>query len=71
MPYDKAMIESFLTNLKLEISDGRPLPSREQARTAIFEYIELLTNRAQPHSALGYATPLQIEQQYEQIKQYK
>ncbi|WP_449467350.1 transposase [Stenotrophomonas humi] len=66
MPYDNAMIESFFANLKLEINDGRPFASREAARTAIFEYIELFYNRARLHSALGYTTPLQIEQQYQQ-----
>lgn len=68
MPYDNAMIESFFANLKLEINDGRPFPNREAARTAIFEYIELFYNRARLHSALGYTTPLQIEQQYQQVR---
>ena len=67
MPYDNSMIESLLANMKLEINDGRPFPSREAARTAVFEYIELFYNRARLHSALGYTTPLQAEQQYQQV----
>lgn len=55
--YENAMIETFLANLKLEINDCRPLPSREAARMAIFEYIELFYNRARLHSALDYITP--------------
>jgi putative transposase len=68
MPYDNAMIESFFANLKLEINDGRPFENREAARTAIFEYIEVFYNRARLHSGLGYTTPLQAEQQYQQVR---
>ena len=59
MPYDNAMIE---------INDGRPFENREAARTAIFEYIEVFYNRARLHSGLGYTTPLQAEQQYQQVR---
>ena len=68
MPYDNALIESFFANLKLEINDGRPFENREAARTAIFEYIEVFYNRARLHSGLGYTTPLQAEQQYQQVR---
>ena len=67
MPHDNAMIESFFANLKLEINDGPPFENREAARTAIFEYIEAFYNRARLHSGLGYTTPLQAEQQYQQV----
>lgn len=36
--------------------------------TAIFEYVEVLYNRARLHSALSHTTPLQIEKQYQQAR---
>ncbi|MGE8226633.1 MAG: integrase core domain-containing protein [Stenotrophomonas sp.] len=44
VPYDNAMIESSFAKLKLEMNNGYPFPSREAARTAIFEYTELFYN---------------------------
>jgi transposase InsO family protein len=41
------------------------LCTREEARTAIFDYIELFYNRKRIHQSLGYSTPEQIERQYE------
>lgn len=41
MPYDNAMAESFFATLKLEIRDGKPFASREAARMAVFEYVEV------------------------------
>ncbi|MGH8660270.1 MAG: IS3 family transposase [Burkholderiales bacterium] len=37
--------------------------SRDEARTAIFDYIELFYNRKRIHQSLGYRTPEQIERQ--------
>ena len=38
---------------------------REEARQAIFEYIEVFYNRQRTYSALDYTTPVQYEQQFE------
>jgi transposase InsO family protein len=35
--------------------------TREEARTAIFDYIESFYNRTRLHSALGYQSPLDYE----------
>jgi len=35
--------------------------TRAQARSAVFEYIELFYNRQRRHSALGYLCPNQFE----------
>lgn len=60
-PYDNAPKESFFSRLKNELIHGRPLATRRQARSAIFEYIEVFYNRQRLHSALGYRSPLQFE----------
>jgi putative transposase len=36
--------------------------THEQARTAVFEYIEVFSNRQRCHSANGYLAPLAYEQ---------
>jgi transposase InsO family protein len=59
--YDNAMIESFFATLKTECV-AAPFESREQARTAIFEYIEVWYNRQRLHSSLGYLSPVEFEQ---------
>jgi transposase InsO family protein len=60
--YDNAMKESFFATLKTECA-SQPFASRAQARTAVFEYIEVFYNRQRLHSALGYLSPEQFEQQ--------
>ncbi|HEY5671618.1 MAG TPA: IS3 family transposase, partial [Anaerolineales bacterium] len=36
--------------------------TRAQARTTIFEYIEVWYNRHRLHSSLGYLSPVEFEQ---------
>jgi transposase InsO family protein len=66
--YDHAMIESFWATLKEECSEKRCFPSRNEAKTAIFEYIEVYYNRKRRHSSLGYLSPAHYEKQGEQRK---
>jgi transposase InsO family protein len=61
--YDNAVAESFFSNLKNEVVHHRDFHTREQARTAIFDYIELFYNRARLHQTLGYRTPLEVERE--------
>jgi transposase InsO family protein len=61
--YDNAMKESFWATLKAECV-VQPFATRAQARTAIFEYIEVFYNRQRLHSSLGYFTPDEFEQLY-------
>ena len=58
--YDNAMSESFWATLKSECATG-PFATRAEARTTIFEYIEVFYNRQRLHSALGYRSPAQFE----------
>lgn len=62
-PYDNALLESCIGTLKTECADY-VFPSRRVARTEIFRYVEGWYNRRRLHSALGYLSPEQFEQQY-------
>jgi putative transposase len=59
--YDNAMVESFFRTLKVELIYGRKFKTREEARTAIFEFIEVWYNRQRLHSSLDYMTPENYE----------
>ena len=59
--YDNAVAESFFATLKTELLHRHTWPTRRQARTAIFEYIEAFYNRARRHSTLGYLSPADYE----------
>jgi len=54
---DNAISESFVSTLKCELVHRRRFPSREAARSAVFEYLEAFYNRRRLHSSLGYLSP--------------
>ena len=59
--YDNAFAESFFHTLKVELVHRRDFKTRQEAMTAIFEYIEVWYNRQRIHSSLGYKTPVEYE----------
>jgi len=59
--YDNAVAESFFGTLKAECVTHQ-FATHAQARTAIFEYIEVWYNRQRLHSSLGYLSPMAFEQ---------
>lgn len=59
--FDNALVESFFATLKCELLHGEPWPTKEAAKTAIFEYIECSYNRRRRHSSLGYVSPVEYE----------
>ena len=59
---DNAMAESFVSTLKAELVSRLEFPSRQAARTAIFEYLETFYNTRRLHSALGYRSPADFEE---------
>lgn len=61
--YDNAHMESFWGTLKAELLAGRTFATRAEARLAIFEYVEVFYNRVRLHSALGYLSPVDFENQ--------
>ena len=60
--YDNAAMESFWSTLKSELIHDLAFQDLPQARSAIFEYIEVFYNRRRLHSALGYQSPVEFEQ---------
>lgn len=61
--WDNAVVESFFATLKTELLvPAHPYPTRQDVRTAIFEYVEGFYNRSRRHSTLGYLSPVEFEQ---------
>ena len=60
--FDNAMMESFFSSLKKELVHLMTFHSKDQARRAIFEYIEIFYNRQRRHSALNQKSPLEYYQ---------
>lgn len=60
-PYDNAPAENFFSCLKCECTNFYYFKSRDEAKLAIFEYIEIYYNRQRRHAALGWITPVQYK----------
>ena len=60
--YDNAAMESFFHTLKVELIHRERYPTRQEAKGAIFEYIETYYNRKRRHSAIEYKIPMLFEQ---------
>jgi transposase InsO family protein len=59
--YDNAVTESFFHTLKTELVYFENYKTKQEARTSIFEYIEVFYNRKRIHSSIGYLTPEEFE----------
>jgi len=64
-PYDNASCESFMKTLKREEIHANQYDDLEPLRANIAEFIEQYYNRQRLHSALGYRSPEEFEQQAE------
>jgi putative transposase len=64
--WDNAVAESFFATLKVELVYRCQWRTRAEARSALFEYLELFYNRQRRHSALGYLSPYAFEQHHNQ-----
>jgi putative transposase len=64
--FDNAACESFFATLKTELVHTRAWPTRQAARTAIYDYIEVFYNRRRRHSALDYLSPTEYERSHHQ-----
>ena len=60
--WDNAPAESFFHTLKTELVHQRHYTNKEEAKSDLFHYIEGYYNTRRIHSAIGYLTPLQMEQ---------
>lgn len=63
--YDNAMAESFFGALKNERVNRTEYPTREHARKDIARYIEFRYNTKRLHSSLGYNTPREVREMFE------
>lgn len=63
--YDNAFAESYFASLKAEsFPDHGVFETRNQAKLAIFDYIETFYNRRRRHSSLGMLSPAQALELY-------
>ena len=61
--YDNSMIEAFWSRMQVELLDPKRWNTRLELANAIFEYLEIWHNRRRRHSALGWLTPIEFENQ--------
>jgi putative transposase len=59
--FDNAAIESYHATIEKELLRGRSFRTRQEARSAVFDWIECWYNRERRHSRLGYRSPDQFE----------
>ncbi len=55
--HDSAVAESFFATLENEMYSLRNWDTRDEARHAVFEFIEARCNRQRLHSTIGYEIP--------------
>jgi putative transposase len=63
--YDNAMAESFFATLEMELIARSAFRTHDEARFAIFDFIESWYNASRRHSALGHLSPMEFERQHE------
>jgi transposase InsO family protein len=62
--WDHAVMEAFWASLAKECVNRVRFESRQEARSAIFEYLECFYNPMRLHSTLAYVSPLAQKQAY-------
>jgi transposase InsO family protein len=61
--WDNAVAESFFATLELELIAGAQWKTRDEARRAVFQFIETWYNLERRHSTLGYQSPATYERE--------
>ena len=59
--WDNAVSESFFHTLKTELTHHVNFKTKEEAKSALFEYIEVFYNRQRMHSSNDYLSPVAYE----------
>jgi len=60
--WDNAVVESFNATIKTELIHRTAWKTREEARAAIYKYIETWYNSTRLHSTLGFRSPVEFEE---------
>jgi putative transposase len=60
--WDNVPAESFFKTLKTEMVYHREFKGKQEAKLAIFEFIEVWYNRKRRHSSLEYLSPKAFEE---------
>ncbi len=63
--YDNAAMERFFWSLKHEWTNHEEFQNLAEARSSVFRYIETFYNAQRIHQTLGYQTPNQFEDDFE------
>ena len=66
--WDNAVAESFFHTLKTQLTHHARFRDKNEAELALFNYIEAYYNRRRRHSAIGYRTPAEFEQNVESLQ---
>jgi putative transposase len=61
--FDNALAESFFATLETGLLDRHTFRTRDEARLAVFTYIESFYNARRRHSALDYRSPDRYEEE--------
>ena len=67
--WDNAVAENFFKLMKSEMVYHSTFRTRDRAKIAVFEYIEIWYNQKRKHSALGYLSPKEFEIKLLNLKQ--
>ena len=59
--WDNAVVESFFSTMELELVAGSDWKTRDEASTAVFEYVEAFYNSKRLHSTNAYLSPAEFE----------
>ena len=59
--FDNALCERFFATLECELIERSVFRTRDEARLAVFDFVEAFYNRKRRHSALGYLSPAAFE----------
>ena len=66
--WDNATSESFFNSLKNERVHGSRYETRDEARSDLFDYIEVFYNRRRRHSTLGGQSPAAVYEAWLKIQ---
>ena len=67
--YDNAVCETFHATIKKEKIYRQSWPTRAEARSAVFAYIEGWYNPRRRHSTLAYLSPIEFERHHAELAQ--